>query len=68
MTRRELLDAHRQFYSNALARKWQKLFHTETGPCGPVTAGAVNFQYFVCARVESVGVSLLGMETRQSCR
>src|ERR1041385_6095582 len=32
LTRRELLEAHRQFYSNAIARKWRETFQTETGP------------------------------------
>jgi len=30
-TRRELLEAHRQFYTNAIARKWRETFETETG-------------------------------------
>lgn len=32
MSRRELQEAHRVFYTNALARKWAETFHTETGP------------------------------------
>ncbi|HSD47610.1 MAG TPA: hypothetical protein VLB87_13375, partial [Pyrinomonadaceae bacterium] len=32
MTRPQLLEAHREFYNNALARKWRTLFHVETGP------------------------------------
>ncbi|HVF24188.1 MAG TPA: hypothetical protein VM941_13960, partial [Pyrinomonadaceae bacterium] len=32
MTRTQLLEAHREFYNNALARKWRTLFHVETGP------------------------------------
>jgi hypothetical protein len=31
MTRRELMEAHRVFYTEALARKWQRIFKTETG-------------------------------------
>ncbi|HEY5884892.1 MAG TPA: hypothetical protein VIT88_09415, partial [Pyrinomonadaceae bacterium] len=32
MTRKELLEAHRVFYTNALAAKWGGTFHTKTGP------------------------------------
>jgi hypothetical protein len=31
MSRRELLELHRTFYTRALERKWSNLFHTETG-------------------------------------
>jgi hypothetical protein len=31
MSRRELLEAHRAFYTRALERKWSALFHTPTG-------------------------------------
>src|SRR6266571_2871992 len=32
MTRAALLDAHRVFYTDALARKWSAMFKTQTGP------------------------------------
>ncbi|HEX9918998.1 MAG TPA: hypothetical protein VGA87_07520, partial [Pyrinomonadaceae bacterium] len=32
MSRRELLEAYRVFYTRALDRKWGALFHTPTGP------------------------------------
>ena len=32
MTRTQLLDAHRTFYADALARKWSRMFKTQTGP------------------------------------
>ena len=31
MSRAELLEAHRVFYTNAIARKWEQTFHTPTG-------------------------------------
>jgi len=31
MTRTQLLEAHRQFYTDALARKWSAMFKTQTG-------------------------------------
>src|SRR6266566_3191067 len=31
MSRRELLEAYRLFYTNAIARKWAGIFHTNTG-------------------------------------
>ncbi len=31
MSRKELLEAHRIFYTNALERKWQSIFHIKTG-------------------------------------
>ncbi len=32
MTRTQLLEAHRTFYTDALARKWSAMFKTQTGP------------------------------------
>ncbi len=50
MSRRELLEAHRQFYSNAIARKWRELFQTETGPMWDKMIPAQStFEHFVCA-------------------
>ncbi|HJP90833.1 MAG TPA: hypothetical protein VJ875_02695 [Pyrinomonadaceae bacterium] len=64
MTRRELLEAHRQFYSNALARKWRELFHTETGPMWDklIPAQSTSSTSFAHALTQW-GVNLVGMET-----
>jgi hypothetical protein len=64
MTRRELLEAHRAFYTNALARKWQQLFHTETGPMWDKLIPAQSTSSTAYAHALSQwGVKLLGMET-----
>ncbi len=64
MSRRELLEAHRQFYSNALARKWRELFQTETGPMWDklIPAQSTSSTSFAHA-LSQWGVNLLGMET-----
>jgi hypothetical protein len=64
MSRRELLDAHRVFYSAALARKWQSLFHTETGPMWDklIPAQSTSSTSFAHA-LGDWGVKLIGMET-----
>jgi hypothetical protein len=64
MSRRELLEAHRQFYSNALARKWRETFHTETGPMWDklIPAQSTSSTSFVHA-LSQWGVNLIGMET-----
>lgn len=64
LTRRELLEAHRQFYSNALARKWRETFGTETGPMWDklIPAQSTSSTSFAHALSEW-GVNLLGMET-----
>ncbi|HEY0764415.1 MAG TPA: hypothetical protein VGD61_18710 [Pyrinomonadaceae bacterium] len=64
MTRRELLEAHRQFYSNAIARKWRDTFHTETGPMWDrlIPAQSTSSTSFAHA-LSQWGVNLLGMET-----
>jgi hypothetical protein len=64
MTRRELLEAHRQFYTNALARKWRDTFQTETGPMWDrlIPAQSTSITSFAHALGEW-GVNLLGMET-----
>src|SRR6185369_8857859 len=64
MSRRELLEAHRQFYSNALARKWRETFHTETGPMWDklIPAQSTSSTSFVHA-LGQWGVNLIGMET-----
>lgn len=64
MSRRELLEAHREFYSQALARKWREIFQTETGPMWDklIPAQSTSSTAFVHA-LGQWGVSLVGMET-----
>jgi hypothetical protein len=64
MTRRELLEAHRQFYTNALARKWREMFQTETGAMWDrmIPAQSTSSTSFAHALAQW-GVNLLGMET-----
>jgi len=64
MTRRELLEAHREFYTNALARKWRETFQTETGPMWDrlIPAQSTSSTSFAHA-LSQWGVNLLGMET-----
>jgi hypothetical protein len=64
MSRRELLEAHRQFYTNALARKWRETFKTETGPLWNklIPAQSTSSTSFAHALTQW-GVNLLGMET-----
>lgn len=64
MTRRELLEAHRQFYTNALARKWQQLFHLETGAMwDKLIPGQSTSSTSFAHALSQWGVKLLGMET-----
>jgi hypothetical protein len=64
MTRRELLEAHRQFYTNAIARKWQQLFHVDTGPLWDKMIPAQSTSSTAYAHALSAwGVKLLGIET-----
>ena len=64
MSRRELLEAHRQFYTNALARKWRDTFQTDTGPMWDrlIPAQSTSSTSFAHA-LSQWGVNLLGMET-----
>jgi hypothetical protein len=64
MTRRELLEAHKVFYTNAIGRKWSTLFHTQTGAMWNklIPAQATSSTSFAHALAEW-GVDLLGMET-----
>jgi hypothetical protein len=64
MSRRELLEAHRQFYSNAIARKWRDMFQTETGPMWDkmIPAQSTSSTSFAHALTQW-GVNLIGMET-----
>lgn len=64
MSRRELLEAHRVFYTNAIARKWAAIFHTETGAMWDklIPAQATSSTSFAHALTDW-GVRLLGVET-----
>ena len=64
MTRRQLLEAHKVFYSQALSRKWRGTFHIETGPMWDklIPAQSTSSTSFAHA-LTSWGVKLLGMET-----
>jgi hypothetical protein len=64
MSRRELLEAHRVFYTNAIASKWAAIFHTETGAMWDklIPAQSTSSTSFAHALTEW-GVRLLGIET-----
>lgn len=64
MNRRELLEAHRVFYTNAIARKWAAIFHTETGAMWDklIPAQSTWSTSFAHA-LTHWGVRLLGVET-----
>ena len=64
MTRRELMEAHRVFYNDAIARKWARTFYTETGPMWDklIPAQSTSSTSFAHA-LTSWGVRLLGVET-----
>lgn len=64
MMRPQLLARHREFYTNALARKWKTLFHVETGPMWDklIPAQSTSSTSFAHALTDW-GVKLLGMET-----
>ena len=64
MSRRELLEAHRVFYTNAIARKWAGIFHTDTGAMWDklIPAQSTSSTSFAHALTEW-GVRLLGVET-----
>ncbi|HZE70311.1 MAG TPA: hypothetical protein VE135_12390 [Pyrinomonadaceae bacterium] len=64
MDRTELLEAHRVFYTDAIAKKWSSLFHTATGPMWGklIPAQSTSSTSFAHA-LASWGVRLLGMET-----
>jgi hypothetical protein len=63
-SRRELLEAHKQFYTNAIARKWRDTFHSETGAMWDrlIPAQSTSSVSFAHALTDW-GVKLLGMET-----
>jgi len=64
MSRAELLEAHRLFYTNALDKKWGTIFHTPTGPMWDklIPAQATSSTTYAHA-LARWGVKLLGMET-----
>jgi hypothetical protein len=64
MSRRELLEAHRVFYTNTIARKWAEIFHTDTGAMWDklIPAQSTSSTSFAHALTEW-GVRLLGLET-----
>jgi hypothetical protein len=64
MTRAQLLDAHRTFYTDALARKWSAMFKTQTGAMWDkmIPAQSTSSTSFAHALSEW-GVRSVGMET-----
>ncbi|MDT4966753.1 MAG: hypothetical protein QOJ64_1490 [Acidobacteriota bacterium] len=65
MSRAELLEAHRAFYTQALARKWSTMFHTPgIGPMWDklIPAQSTSSTSFAHA-LSSWGTRLLGIET-----
>ncbi|HMF55483.1 MAG TPA: hypothetical protein VK619_03920 [Pyrinomonadaceae bacterium] len=64
MSRSQLLEAHRVFYTQALERKWAGLFHTQTGAMWDrlIPAQSTSSTSFAHA-LEEWGVKLLGIET-----
>ncbi|HKR01330.1 MAG TPA: hypothetical protein VJT09_11695 [Pyrinomonadaceae bacterium] len=65
MSRRELLEAHRVFYTRALERKWSTIFHTpQTGPMWDklIPAQSTSSTSFAHALGEW-GTRLIGIET-----
>jgi hypothetical protein len=64
MTRQELLDRYRDFYTHALERKWSAMFKTETGAMWDkmIPAQSTSSTSFADA-LEDWGVRFLGMET-----
>ena len=64
MSRRELQETHRAFYNHALARKWARMFHTETGPMWDKLIPAQSSSSTSFAHpLTDWGVRLLGIET-----
>jgi hypothetical protein len=64
MTRTQLLEAHRTFYTDALTRKWSSMFKTPTGPMWDklIPAQSTSSTSFAHALSEW-GVQSIGMET-----
>src|SRR2546423_1867963 len=64
MSRRQLLQAHQQFYTDALARKWSAMFKTQTGAMWEkmLPAQSTSSTSFAHPLTEW-GVRFLGIET-----
>lgn len=64
MTRKQLLEAHRVFYTNALAGRWEYLFRMDAGPMWDkmIPAQSTSSTSFAHALTEW-GVRFLGMES-----
>lgn len=64
MSRRELLEAHRIFYTRALEKKWSTTFHTETGAMWDklIVAQSTSSTTFSHA-LGSWGSRMIGIET-----
>jgi hypothetical protein len=64
MTRTQLLEAHKAFYTDALARKWSAMFKTQTGPMWDkmIPAQSTSSTSFAHALTDW-GVRVIGMET-----
>jgi hypothetical protein len=64
MSRKELLEAYRVFYTNALDKKWGSMFQTQTGPMWDrlIPAQSTSSTSFAHA-LARWGVRLLGIET-----
>jgi hypothetical protein len=62
--RRELLEANRKYFTNALEQKWGAFFHTETGAMWDklIAAQATSSTYFAHA-LARWGSKMIGMET-----
>jgi hypothetical protein len=62
--RRELLEAHRKYFTGALAKKWGETFHTPTGPLWDklIAAQSTSSTYFAHA-LARWGSKMIGMET-----
>lgn len=64
MTRAQLLEAHREFYADALARKWTAMFHAPTGSMWDKMIPAQSTSSTSFAHpLEEWGVRFLGVET-----
>ena len=64
MTRAQLLDAHRVFYTDALTRKWTAMFKSQTGPIWDkmipaMSTSSTSFEH----ALGEWGVRLFGIET-----
>jgi hypothetical protein len=64
MTRTQLLEAHRTFYTDALERKWSAMFKTRTGPMWDklIPAQSTSSTSFAHA-LSQWGVQSIGIET-----